>query len=214
MKNIGLALVAASLSLIAATANAQTGRSTPVRPDADSGIYIRGSLGYSWSAEDEIDYSPLWGVGIGYRLSPNLRADITFDWRDRFIVEGAGLDSQIENQSYMLNVYYDLDQLPVVQFPGGFKPYIGAGIGVSYVEVDDQVIPGTGGTFANLTGDDDANFAWQAMIGVAYQVTPQFAGDLAYRYAHLGEVQATSPFGNIDNDLNVSEVVLTLRYNF
>jgi opacity protein-like surface antigen len=188
----------------------QTARAAQARPEARPGLYLRGSLGYSWSAEDEIDYSPLWGLGIGYRLSPNLRADLTVDWRDRYIVEGAGFDSKVENQSYMLNVYYDLDQLPIIQLPGGFKPYVGAGIGLSRVEVNDQLIaPGTG-----VFGDDEYNFAWQGMFGVAYQITPNFAADLGYRYAHLGEVQATSPAGNIDSDLNVHELLLTLRYGF
>ena len=216
MKNISFAvLFAVSLCMGTSAALAQVTQPATARADADTGVYIRGSLGYAWSAEDEIDYSPVWGLGLGYRFNRNLRADFTFDWRDRFILETGSFDTKIENQSYMLNVYYDLDQLPVVQLPGGFKPYVGAGIGLSYIEVNDQTIPGpVGGTVSRVFGDDEANFAWQLMAGVAYQINPKFAADIGYRYAHLGEAQLRSPAGTIDNDLNTHEIVLTLRYTF
>jgi opacity protein-like surface antigen len=215
MKKIGFAILfAVSVGTATSAALAQTTQPARARPDADTGFYVRGSLGYSWSAEDEIDYSPVWGLGVGYRITPNLRADFTFDWRDRYILESGAFDTQLENQSYMLNVYYDLDQIPVIQLPGGFKPYVGAGIGLSYIEVNDQAIPGAGGTVARVLGDDDVNLAWQLMFGVGYQVTPKFAADVGYRYARLGEAQLSSPQGSIENDLNAQEIILTVRYNF
>ncbi|WP_207483786.1 outer membrane protein [Arenibaculum pallidiluteum] len=211
MNRISLALAAGAIALGAAgAAQAQSTMTTLTSPDASAGIYVRGSLGYSWSAQDEIDYSPLWGLGVGYRLNRNLRADVTIDWRDRYIVEGDTFDSKIDNKAFMLNVYYDLEQLPVVSLPAGFKPYVGAGVGLSRVEVNDQLITPEDGVF----GDDEYNFAWQAMFGVGYQVTPNLSADVGYRYARLGDVQATSPLGDIDSKLNVHEVVLTVRYGF
>ena len=209
---------------VAASAQAQTdlqaAQTNQQNFEANSGFYVRGSLGYSWSANDDIDYSPLWGLGVGYRFNPNIRTDFTVDWRDRYVVEGStfsSFDSKVDNRSFMLNAYYDFDQIPVIQLPGGFKPYVGAGIGFSRTSVNDQTIPGAGGTVASISGSDRTRLAWQGMAGVGYQVTPEFAVDLGYRYAQLGKVRAsstTSAFGSIDEDLNVHELVFTARYGF
>jgi opacity protein-like surface antigen len=186
-----------------------------------SGVYVRGSLGYSWSTEDEIDYSPLWGIGVGYRFNPNLRADFTIDWRDRYNVEGGEgftvggtpIDSKVDNRAYMLNVYYDLDRLPVIQLPGTFKPYIGGGIGLSRIEVNERTVS-VNNDFTDFTNDNENQFAWQLMIGAGYNFTPEFTLDLGYRYASLGEVELSSSAGSVSSDLDVHELVATLRYQF
>ncbi|QQP89238.1 porin family protein [Skermanella sp. TT6] len=215
---------AVAMASFAASSQAQTNPQAPQAGqdyfEADTGFYVRGSLGYSWSANDDIDYSPLWGLGVGYRFDPNFRADITVDWRDRYVVEGSSFssfDSAVDNRSFMLNAYYDFDQIPIVQLPGGFKPYLGAGVGFSRTSVNDQVIPGAGGTVASISGSDRTRFSWQGMAGVGYQMTEEFAVDLGYRYAQLGKVRAsstTATTGSIDEDLNVHELVLTARYGF
>jgi len=239
-KNAATLVSAAALGLmISGTAFAQTPEPTTQAPQQTvptsdqvaqagatsfipSGLYVRGSLGYSWSAEDEIDYSPLWGIGIGYRINPNFRADFTIDWRDRYNVEGGqgfnvggtAVDSTVDNRAYMLNVYYDFDRLPVIQLPGAFKPYVGGGIGLSRVEVNDRDVLVGGTDVARFTGDDENQFGWQLMIGAGYNFTPEMTLDLGYRYAHLGEAELTSTAGSISSDLNVHELVATLRYQF
>jgi len=189
---------------------------SPPGTDARPGLYVRGSLGYAFSAEDEVDYSPLWGIGVGYRLDRNLRADVTIDWRDRFIVESGGLDTKVSNQSFMLNAYYDLDSIPIIQLPGGFKPYVGAGVGLSRIEINDQTIRPLNAPPGVVTriGGDEYNIAWQVMAGVSYQLNQNFAADLGYRYAHIGEANISSTLGSVGQDLNTHEVVLTLRYGF
>jgi opacity protein-like surface antigen len=186
-----------------------------------SGVYARGSLGFSWSSEDEIDYSPLWGIGIGYRINPNLRADFTIDWRDRYNVEGGqgfalggtAIDSKVDNRAYMLNLYYDLERLPIIQLPGAFKPYVGGGIGMSRIEINDRDVL-VDGRVSRLTNDNKNQFAWQLMIGAGYNFTPEMTLDLGYRYANLGEAEMSSTEGSISSDLNVHELVATVRYQF
>ena len=213
------------VALAASPAMAQQGGRTQTD---SSGLYVRGSLGYSTSFEDEIEYSVLYGVGVGYRFTPNWRADITADWRDRYIVEGArtfavagaAVDSQVDNRAFMANVYFDLQQLPAISLPQGFRPYIGAGVGLSTIEVDDVRVAvdlnddDTVDEVRDFFGDEDDQFAWQIMLGAAYNFTPNTFVDVGYRYADLGEVELTSVQGNIENNLNVHELVVTLGFRF
>jgi len=208
----------------------QTQQSQTTGYASDPGFYIRAGTGYSTSFEDEIEYSPLWHLGLGYRLNDTWRVDITADWRDRFLVEGARpviaggvvtpVDSQVSNQAYMVNAYYDVRGLPVLRFPRGFRPYVGVGVGFSTIEVDDSTVfvdrpdDDIGDEVLNFLGDDDDQFAWQVMIGAAYNFTDNAFFDVSYRFADLGDVQLASAEGSIDEDLNAHEILLTLGYRF
>ncbi|WP_162937478.1 outer membrane protein [Indioceanicola profundi] len=215
------ALVAPVLLMSAVPAMAQQSGAT------DPGIYIRGGLGYSISGEDEIDYSPLWSLGVGYRFTPNIRVDVMADWRDRYIVEGgrgvvpgaADLDSQVENQAYMFNAYYDFATMnlgPVA----GVRPYVGVGAGLSTTKVDDATVfvdidnDNLEGEFRDFFGDEDDQFAWQLMAGVAFDFSTNMFADIGYRYADLGEVGLSSTQGGIDSDLNVHEIMVSVGYKF
>jgi opacity protein-like surface antigen len=222
-KTITLAAVSA-LALLAASPAAAQDRPTNTAIDAaisPPGYYVRGTLGLSFSPEDEIDYSVLYGLGLGYRIDRNLRVDFTMERRDRFIVEGgqnfagvAAFDSKVENTSYMLNVYYDFERLPIIQLPGGFKPFVGAGIGISRLEVNDQdVIVGGTGT-ARFTGEDKNQLSWQIMASVAYKLDAATAFEIFYRYADLGEVELSSTVGSVSSELTTHELMASIRYHF
>lgn len=205
------------LLVAAAPALAQDARSR------DSGPYIRGSLGYSWSSEDEIDYSPLWGIGAGYRVNPNVRVDLTADWRDRYIVEGgrgfaAGglpINSEVDNRTIMVNGYYDFGAFNLGGAQQAVRPYLGAGIGLSTTKVDDvDVIIADQNRLERFFGSDDDQFAWQLMAGAQVETSGGIFFDLGYRFVDLGDVQLTSTSGSLDNDLRSHELVATLGYRF
>ncbi len=67
----------------------------------------------------------------------------------------------------MANGYYDF------HFDSGLKPYIGAGVGVSFLSVEAEL---SGGQAAGrkLVDDSDAVFAYQAFAGIGYEI--QVAG--------------------------------------
>ncbi|MFC7331671.1 porin family protein [Rhodocista pekingensis] len=189
----------------------------------DSGPYIRGSLGYSWSSEDEIDYSPLWGIGAGYRINPNLRVDLTADWRDRYIVEGgrgfaAGglpINSEVDNRTLMVNAYYDFGAFELMGNRQQVRPYLGAGIGLSTTKVDDvDVIIADQNRLERFFGSDDDQFSWQLMAGAQVETGSGLFFDLGYRYVDLGKVQLSSTSGVLDEDLRAHELVATLGYRF
>ena len=75
---------------------------------------------------------------------------------------------------------------------------VGAGIGISRVEVNDRNVLVGGTRVARFTNDKENQFAWQQLtLGVGYNVTANVTAEIAYRYADLGEVKLTSTVGNV-----------------
>jgi outer membrane protein OmpA-like peptidoglycan-associated protein len=100
---------------------------------------------------------------------------------------GAGVD--MNQVSVMANVLYDFNAGGVI------VPYIGAGAGVAFIN-------------ANLGGGSSSStqFAYQAMIGVGYNIDPQIRLNLEGRY-----YGTTSP--NFSNSGNVGGVPVTISAN-
>jgi opacity protein-like surface antigen len=80
-------------------------------------------------------------------------------------------DGEITNTALFANAYYDFNR------EGAIRPYVGAGIGVSKVDV--QYSPSGVG----VIDGDDAKFAWQGKAGVtwAFNDSLQLYGEYAYR---------------------------------
>lgn len=175
-----------------------------VRP----GPYLRFNTGYSWATSNNIDSSWMVGGGAGWRFTPNLRGDITFDYRGDYDQRtnfgiGPGAKSGLHNWTLMANGYYDFTVpgiMPLV-------PYVGGGIGIAHNSVDgvSVAVPGTG--VASLTGHDSNQFAWQLSAGVAYNFTPTLALDVGYRYLDAGSA-------GFAGHLHANELTTSLRFGF
>jgi opacity protein-like surface antigen len=202
--------------------------------------YLRGDVGYKIFAEPKVSYggtayvnnniadTGLVGAGVGYRFNPWLRGDITGDYEfpARFHGHlacggcGGGLSNEYANISaatFLANAYFDLGTWY------GITPYVGAGVGASYVMVDHYhfinpvgAVPATGTVPSNGTW----NFAWALMAGLSYQISPDLALDLNYRYLALGDAE-TKPYtaGGVTGpvkfkDLAAHEIRVGLRYQF
>ena len=74
-------------------------------------------------------------------------------------------------------------------------------------------------------GDDhtNTNFAWALYAGTSYDVTPQIALDLAYRYANLGTARSgvvtafdnsSSYNGEFIKNISSNDLMLGFRYKF
>ena len=185
----------------------------PVRPIAGSGFevrpgpYLRFDTGHSWATNKNVDDSWIVGGGAGWRFSPNLRADLTFDYRPDFnqtsnLGIGPGAKTGLHNWTLMLNGYYDI---PIESFP--LVPYVGGGIGLAHNSLHGAsvAVPGTG--VANFTGNDTDQFAWQLSAGVSYNFTPSLALDVGYRYLHAGET-------GLGGKLHANELTTSLRFGF
>jgi OOP family OmpA-OmpF porin len=124
------------------------------------------------------------GARIGYEMGP-WRFEEEYTYRRNTLsslnVAGVGVpgaSGSRQAHAFMTNVLYDFD----LGWP--VTPHIGAGIGAVNV-IDRAKAPGIGQIFA----DDDWRLGYQAIGGIRYNVTPNVALDVDYRY--LATTEAT-----------------------
>lgn len=143
----------------------------------------------------------LFGLGIGYRHNNWFRWDVTGEYRGETgfhgfdtWTDGAGdprfNDYTAKKSEWLLmwNAYIDLGTWK------GITPFVGAGIGMSRIGIHsfrdrgiDSVLNGSNPTLAYANSAYKWNFAWALHAGLAYNVTPDFTIELAYRYIDLGD---------------------------
>ncbi|KAA0971131.1 porin family protein [Aureimonas fodinaquatilis] len=248
----------AGLCLIAAPAWAADGDFLSAAPEigqlqATSGWYARADLNYSFEQSikgDRVYVSPAGaeggsaymgkepisgGVGIGYQFNSIFRADMSarYGQNDVFAVGdtslACGVACRIEastSQNVLdldVNLYADLGTIM------GFTPYVGAGLGGSYVSYDS-----VGGELCGVTacldqvfarGDSDWRLSWSLMAGVAYSISEQLMLDLGYRYTDIaggdalsGQLQLAGgglqDFTLKDNGIHRHTVSAGLRFRF
>ena len=189
-----------------------------------SGWYLRGDLGYRLndlggvdsaigiiSSGDTIDDRFTVGGGAGYK-SGWFRMDATLDWAPRASYTSVTPDyrMKVETTTLLANLYLDLGTW------SGITPYIGAGAGISWNRTSDYfsnalLLPG-------IAGMKEAkwDFAWAAMGGLTYHLSPNLLLDLSYRYLNLGD--AITPIAANNNQLTIKDMTaqefrVGLRYN-
>lgn len=96
------------------------------------------------------------------------------------IVASRLIHSAVTSYTGMVNGYFDLGNFR------GFVPYIGAGVGLAYHQMDEYSLPSATARPYRVTGDNDLTFAWSAMAGVGYQISDRAILDFGYRYIDLG----------------------------
>lgn len=163
--------------------------------------YVRGDLGYSgWTKAgpagvtqpgasagfDEARFShPVsFGAGLGYHFSDIMRVDLTADFsRDDFEGSAAcaggacAFKADYIAAGLMVNGYADLGTF------AGFTPYVGAGLGGTYLDWRDAACSGAGCTSASLEGKDDFRFTYALMAGASMDLTSRVKLDFGYRFS-------------------------------
>lgn len=180
---------------------------TYVVPAPKPGPYVRLDSGYSFGNSGS-GGSWIVGGGFGWRFTPNWRADITLDYRPDFRQDtnfgiGPGPKTGLDDLTAMANGYYDFT-LPALN---PLVPYIGAGLGIARNSYDGVTAQTGPTTVSHLTGSEKNQFAWQAMAGFSYYLSPTVALDVGYRYLDAGN----SGFGT---RLHANEVTTALRFAF
>ena len=125
-------------------------------------------------------------------------------------------------QTLFLNAYWDIDT------GTKFTPYIGAGIGMGFVDLKwrcwgssyDPADPSTRDDFDDSVKKGNTNFAWNVSAGLGYDITDNWTIDAGYRFVSLGSVKT----GKMDSDgvdtwfktkdLYQHQVSLGVRYTF
>jgi len=187
MRNKISVAVAAAWSLASVAAHA-----------APQDFYARVDTGGSFSTNAgkdvavDIGSSAIVGAGVGAKVLPFLRTDLTLSYRPGYsfaapptAIEPPGTTGRgdVKTLAALVNAYYDFPTL------AGFTPYVGAGVGVARNEVGTTTLSSNanGATVATLSGSTTTQFAWQASAGVAYSILPAVAVDFGYRYFDAGE---------------------------
>jgi len=224
------------------------GYDVPPPPPSNRGLYFKAYIGQANPSVDDIftsgyntntftvfhkdiKSSAFYGLGIGYRRNHWLRFDLTGEYRGDTTFLGqdsypggvgftAGTNEYTADISSWLglaNAYWDICTWR------GFTPYIGAGVGFATISVDglkDVNVPQRSVFYA--ADSTKTNFAWAIHAGMSYDLTPDFAIDLAYRYAALGGAQSgvASAYNNPANsysgvhiqNITSNDVMLGVRY--
>jgi opacity protein-like surface antigen len=138
-----------------------------ITTDADNGYRFGGALGYTFtrhlSAEIELSYT---------RNSLD-----TLDVVSIAFPAGSGplaAKGSASTLSGMVNGYFSLPM-------DRFRPYVGAGIGVTRVSAHGAGFAGVPGE----TDDSDTAFTWQLMAGVGFQLSPNLELGARYRFQHV-----------------------------
>lgn len=163
--------------------------------------YVGGSLGVASLNDVDVtqaglDFTTDFDLGQAFSLSGgrifrDFRAEgeLFVSASDFSSLSSPGLGSAsasgtLTTMGLMLNGYYD--------FPtdSKWKPYIGAGIGFTEIDIDSLA---ANGVF--IASDNDHVFAYQAKAGIAYRITPAVDVSLGYRYFATGDADFTDVTG-------------------
>jgi opacity protein-like surface antigen len=192
------------------------------------------------SASIDTDFT--WGGGFGYRFTDYFRADATVDgFRADFNGSTASDEtcalpdddttcrsensSEVSAISVMANGYVDLGTYV------GITPYVGAGLGYSFVSwsdlndttfcvdgADPCVPPGAAVDSTTHGGEDGWRFTYALMAGFAYDLSNNFKLDVGYKYRSIdgGDMfgwDSPGTFGDGSHGkIDTHEVRLGLRY--
>ncbi len=120
---------------------------------------------------------------------------------------GRGFDGTWQVQTFQINGYYD------IEVGGPLVPYVGAGIGLSsiYGELTSTSVY-TG--YRHSSSDISCSLAWNVGAGVAYELNPNVALDVGYRFAGFGSSTVRHNSSDINNYLTANEFSAGLRFSF
>jgi opacity protein-like surface antigen len=179
-------------------------------------FYVSGNAGLIWLGDTDLTENNMsrevtfdsgfgFGGGGGYDFD-FMRAEAEIVYRRNNVnkvstveygtVSGSG---DMSSLCFMVNGFYDFKNTTFL------TPYIGAGIGVAYVDMND-----VSAETIQISGDGDTVFAYQAEIGFNNVINETMSFDLGYRY-----FATTDPsFGGGDAEYKSHNILIRFRYDF
>jgi outer membrane protein OmpA-like peptidoglycan-associated protein/opacity protein-like surface antigen len=176
-----------SLKVTDVTLTSQTGAATPPAP---AGTYTL-----------KPDYAAEGFARLGYRFTPNLRAEIELGTRPGTVINGLGGNTtadlgSFDKTSLMANAIFDFRP------DWGVHPFVGVGAGVVRVNTDYRETGATTGhTFSYSMAGDKTVPAGQVLAGASWDVTKSLHFDMTYRYLRTAstsyDVAMSDTHGNV-----------------
>jgi len=196
---------------------------------AQQGIYVSGNLGISivgdqtvsgvdegegpWSDETSLDTGFAIHGAVGYNFDiARAEFEIGYSTNDYDTLDSQDygqedLDGDLTATTFMANAYYDFKN------SSAFQPYVGAGIGLAIIDIND--LKGSSWDADEpAVNVDDTVFAYQIMVGVAYVINPNISIDLSYRYLGTSDPEMTDQDGDFDYEFSEHNILVGLRYTF
>ena len=171
-----LLAAAAFVALAPAAVHAQT-------INAQEGFYIGAGGGAAWFLGSNSNASTWtgWAVGgkAGYDfVGPRLELEVGYGQIPTSAnIPGTAINGKVGQLNVMANLLYDFMPTSVI------TPYIGAGAGVAFVDSNSSL--------------GSTQFAYQGMVGVAYNVNEQLRFTVEGRYVGTTNPSVNTPFGNV-----------------
>lgn len=169
-------------------------------------------------------------VGVGYRINPLFRVDLSYGRRGGYNLQGwdtalTYFDPPVTSDAVMFNGFFDI---PYV-IADRVQPYVGLAIGRSSNKVDsinwlDPGPPSSNGTLN--AGNTTKSTAYQFTLGAAITLTGKWILDLGYRYSDMGEFKknagpdqsgnfnGTGTTSSATGKLRANEFFANVRYDF
>jgi opacity protein-like surface antigen len=144
-------------------------------------------------------------IGTGVYFSPRFRGDLTLDFRGEQSIDvtaaytnlvpaaaGTVRDTvRLRGTVGMANIYWDL--MP----RGHFTPYVGAGIGFVYNQIErDYLATHTGLTVTGSGSDNHFGLAGALMAGISISTDHRFVWDFSYRALYMDGGSTTTNLSN------------------
>lgn len=209
----GIAVALAGLVVVPNSANAQQ-------------WYISGSAGGAFLTDSELsdptgtlvalgtevsfDFGFNGAIAFGYKFNGPFRVELEAQYAsndiDSFRIAGVDLagGGSIDASALMANVFLEFD------WQKSWRPYLGGGIGVAFIEADDATITFPGLGTLTLGDDDDTVFAYQAGAGIGFDLNPNWLLSLDYRYFATSDPD----FSGIGVEYSRHDIRATLRWSF
>ncbi len=171
--------------------------------DADfEELGVTGELTYETGAALDLAFGAYFDVGLRLEYQwGNRGAEIDKVKIDRFgTFDGA---ADLYTSTHMLNLYYDFDFARLSGGPGGpglWVPFVGAGVGVAFHELD----------FDSGGSETDTVFAYQGIAGMAYSFTQNWGMTLTYLYLRTSDPK----YQEFETEYRSHNGMLGLRYSF
>lgn len=154
-------------------------------------FYLKANGG--WEKLNKIDgikseNSYFLGLGVGYYVMDNVRADLVYDhyFDPKHKGTKAGTTTNVKGKidTLTVNGYVDLFDVSVA------KVFIGAGVGMS--QVDAKATSTTAGVVTTGKGKKKNNFTWAIHTGASTEFAPGVNGELFYSYKDFGKTKKST----------------------
>jgi OmpA-OmpF porin, OOP family len=187
-------LFAAALMVLApAVAHAQA-------INAQEGFYIGAGGGAAWfiGSNPNAQTWTGWSAGgkAGYDfVGPRLELEVGYGEIPTSVnIPGTAINGKVGQLNVMANLLYDFMPTSII------TPYIGAGAGVAFVDSNSAL--------------GSTQFAYQGMLGVAYNVNEQLRFMVEGRYVGTTNPSVNTPFGNVSFQNNNVLALVGVQYKF